>query len=87
LARVTTVLVLLSFVSTCITFVLGVRVGHGEAALGSHLNWGAVTLVLQLFAAGVSAVHARASGEEIAALRAALEEATAHDDRPRSERP
>lgn len=73
MARVTAGLALLSLFSGIATFVVGVRVGHGESPLASHLTWGALTLFLLLFTAGVAAVHARASAQEIAALRAELE--------------
>jgi hypothetical protein len=73
-ASVTAILVFLSLLAGCVTFAVGIRVGHGTADLASHLGWGAVTLVLQLFAASVAAVHARASGRQIAALRRALED-------------
>lgn len=63
MATVTAALVVLAFVSGCITAVAGVWVGHGESPLSLVLNWGAVTLVLQLFAACVAIFHARASRE------------------------
>ncbi len=61
MATVTAFFVLLSFLAGCVTFVLGVRVGHGSSPLSDHLTWGALTLVLQLFATGVAIVHARAA--------------------------
>lgn len=61
MATVTALLVLLSFLAGCVTFVLGVRVGHGSSPLSDHLTWGALTLVLQLFATGIAIVHARAA--------------------------
>lgn len=73
MARVTALLAMLSLVAGIATFVVGVRVGHGESPLVSHLTWGMLTLVLMLFTAGVAMVHARASAQEIAALRAELE--------------
>jgi len=77
MARVTLWLATLSLAAGVTAFVVGVRVGHGESALSTHLNWGALCLVLQLFTALVAGVHARASAREIAGLRAALLEAEA----------
>jgi len=59
MATVTALVVLLAFVAGCVTFVLGVRAGHGTSPLGQHLTWGALTLVLQLFATCIAIVHAR----------------------------
>lgn len=73
MGRVTTWLATLSFLAGAATFALGVRVGHGQSPLSSHLVWGAATLGLQLFTACVAAVHSRASAHEIAALRDQLE--------------
>ncbi|HEY8517168.1 MAG TPA: hypothetical protein VIS07_16795 [Candidatus Binatia bacterium] len=61
MAAVTAAIVLLAFLAGCVTFVLGVRAGYGTSPLSSHLNWGAITLVLQFFAACIALVHARAS--------------------------
>ncbi|MEW6269545.1 MAG: hypothetical protein AB1689_09650 [Thermodesulfobacteriota bacterium] len=61
MAAVTAVVVLLAFLAGCVTFVLGIRAGYGTSPLSSHLNWGAITLVLQLFATCIALVHARAS--------------------------
>jgi hypothetical protein len=77
LAIVTSLLVLASFVLTCGTFVLGVRVGHGSTSLVTHMTWGALTLVVQLFTVCVATIHARHSEQQIALLRAALEKAEA----------
>jgi len=63
MARVTAGLAFLAFAAGCAKFVQGLRAGHGEGALATHLYWGFATLVLQLFAAGVALVHARASAE------------------------
>jgi hypothetical protein len=60
MARVTAGLAFLAFGAGCVTFVQGLRAGHGEGALATHLYWGFATLALQLFAAGVALVHARA---------------------------
>jgi hypothetical protein len=62
MARVTAWLAFLAFAAGCATFVQGLRAGHGEGAIATHLYWGFATLALQLFAAGVALVHARASG-------------------------
>jgi hypothetical protein len=43
-----------------VTAVTGVWVGRGQSPVTLVLNWGAVTLVLQLFAACIAVVHARA---------------------------
>jgi hypothetical protein len=78
LAIVTSLLVSASFLLTCATFVLGIRVGHGSSTLVSHMTWGALTLVVQLFTVCVATIHARHSERQIALLRSALEEAMAH---------
>ena len=78
MAIVTSLLVSASFVLTCATFVLGVRVGHGSSTLVSHMTWGMLTLVVQLFTVCVATIHARHSEQQIALLRSALEEAMAH---------
>ena len=62
MARVTAGLAFLAFAAGCVTFVQGLRVGHGEGAITTHLYWGFATLALQLFAAAVAWVHARATG-------------------------
>lgn len=58
---VTAFLVVLAFVSGCVTAVTGVWVGRGQSPVSLVLNWGAVTLVLQLFAACIAIFHARAA--------------------------
>ena len=58
---VTAVLVVLAFLSGCVTAVTGVWVGRGQSPVSLVLNWGALTLVLQLFAACIAVVHARAA--------------------------
>lgn len=63
MARVTALVVVLAFVAGCVTAVVGVWVGRGQSPVTLLLNWGAVTLVLQLFAACIALVHARANGE------------------------
>ena len=73
MAGVTAFLVGLSFVTGCITLVVGYGVGHGTGSMAAHLGWGMLTLVLQLFSTGVATVHARASSHEIALLNAELE--------------
>lgn len=60
MATVTALIVVLSFVAGCITAVVGVWVGRGESPVALLLNWGALTLVLQLSAACIAVVHARA---------------------------
>jgi hypothetical protein len=67
------VLVLAAFVAGCMTFVAGVWAGRGSGSLLAHMTWGALTLVLQLFALGVTTVHARYSEQRIAGLLAELE--------------
>jgi len=74
---VTAVLVLVSFVMSCATFIEGVRAGHGSATLVAHMTWGALTLIVQLFAACVATIHARRSEQQIAMLEAALVQAGA----------
>jgi len=82
MASVTALVVLLAFLAGCVTFVLGVRVGHGTSPLASHLTWGALTLVLQLFAACIAFVHARASGAQTARLHAELARSQGPGDGP-----
>jgi uncharacterized membrane protein YjfL (UPF0719 family) len=77
LATVTSLLVLASFLMGCATFVVGVRVGHGSSTLVMHMTWGALTLVVQLFAVCVATIHARHSEQQIALLQRALAEAEA----------
>lgn len=60
MASVTALLVVLSFVSGCITAVVGVWVGRGQSPVTLVMNWAALTLVLQLFAACIALFHARA---------------------------
>ena len=60
MSTVTAVIVWLAFLAGCVTAVVGVRVGHGESSVVALLNWGAATLVLQLAAACIAFVHARA---------------------------
>ncbi len=60
MATVTALVVVLAFVSGCITAVVGVWVGRGQSPVTLVLNWGALTLVLQLAAACIATVHARA---------------------------
>jgi hypothetical protein len=60
MARVTAILAFLAFLFGCITFAQGLRAGHGDDAIATHLYWGFATLILQLFAAGVAFVHSRA---------------------------
>jgi hypothetical protein len=74
MARVTAWLAALSLAAGVVTFVVGVRAGYGTSPVSSHLNWGAATLVLQLFTAGVAAVHARVAARQAAELRAAAGE-------------
>lgn len=61
---VTAALVVLAFLSGCATAVAGYWVGRGQSPVSLVLNWGALTLVLQLFAACVAVVHARAGRPE-----------------------
>lgn len=69
---VTPLVVMASFISGCVAFVEGVRVGRGLSPLANHMTWGAITLVLQFFAVCVATVHARQSERRIAELRSAL---------------
>ncbi|MBY0278462.1 hypothetical protein K2Z84_24290 [Candidatus Binatia bacterium] len=57
---VTAAIVVVAFLSGCATAVAGYWVGRGQSPVSLVLNWGALTLVLQLFAACVAVVHARA---------------------------
>ena len=83
MARVTLWLALLAFATGVAAFVVGFRVGHGESDLATHLNWGALSLLLQLFTVLVAGVHARASAREIESLRAALDQAEGRASAPR----
>lgn len=65
MARVTAILAFVAFVFGCITFVQGLRAGHGDGAIMAHLYWGFATLIVQLFAAGVAFVHSRANGPNL----------------------
>ena len=60
MASVTALLVVLAFLAGCITAVVGVWVGRGQSPVTLVMNWAAVTLVLQLFAACIALFHARA---------------------------
>jgi hypothetical protein len=60
MAGVTALVAFLAFLAGCVTFVQGLRAGHGDGAITAHLYWGFATLILQLFAAGVAFVHSRA---------------------------
>lgn len=61
MSTVTALIVVLAFLSGCVTAVTGVWVGRGQSPVSLVLNWGALTLVLQLFAACIAVVHARAA--------------------------
>lgn len=76
MGTITAILVLASFVSGCVTLVVGYRVGHGEATLTSHLGWAMVTLLVQFAAACIAIMHARAEKRYVSALEHALEEAS-----------
>jgi hypothetical protein len=72
-AKVTVWVAGLSFAAGVATLVFGVRVGHAQSALSSHLAWGLVSVLLQLSTAVVAFVHGRASSREADVLRAELE--------------
>jgi hypothetical protein len=57
----TAIAVVLAFLAGCVTAVVGIRVGHGSSSLPVLLDWAALTLVLQLSAACLAVVHARAA--------------------------
>jgi hypothetical protein len=59
MATVTAVIVVLAFLSGCVTAVVGVWVGRGQSPVSLVLNWAAATLVLQALAACIAIVHAR----------------------------
>jgi hypothetical protein len=82
MARVTAWLAAISFVAGLVTFVVGARVGYGSSTISSHLNWGALTLVLQLFTACVATIHSRFAAQELAELRALVEQAEARRGTP-----
>jgi hypothetical protein len=75
MATVTAALVVLSFVSGCVTLVVGYRLGHGTMTLVAHLGWAMATLLLQFAAACIAVVHARAERRYVAALEEALQRA------------
>lgn len=75
MGTITAVLVLLSFVSGCVTLVVGYRLGHDEATLTSHLSWAMVTLLLQFAAACIAIMHARAEKRYVSSLENALAQA------------
>ena len=70
---VTALLAAASFVAGIAAFVAGLRVGHGEGTLYSHLAWGTGALFLQGFTAVVAAMHARARSREVDALFSEIE--------------
>ncbi len=84
MGTITALLVALSFVTGCITLVVGYRVGHGEATLVTHLSWAMGTLLLQFAAACIAIMHARAERQYVAALEQALEAAGADVETPGS---
>ena len=59
MASVTALIVVLAFLSGCVTAVVGVWVGRGQSPVSLVLNWAAATLVLQALAACIAVVHAR----------------------------
>lgn len=73
MGAITAVLVTCSFVSGCVTMVLGWGVGHGTTEMVSHLGWAMGTLLLQFAAACVAVMHARAERRYVAELETALE--------------
>ena len=75
MGSITAFLVAASFVSGCITLVVGYRVGHGETELINHLSWAIGTLLLQFAATCVALMHARAERRYVSALEQALESA------------
>lgn len=75
MGTITAVLVALSFVSGCVTLVIGYRLGHEDATLTSHLSWAMGTLLLQFAAACIAIMHARAERRYVSALEQALENA------------
>jgi hypothetical protein len=79
MARVTAILASLAFLFGCITFTQGLRAGHGDDAITTHLYWGFATLILQLFAAGVAFVHSRAGGSGDGPSRGGLESGASRD--------
>lgn len=76
MGTITAFLIGLSFVTGCVTLVVGYEVGHGAAELTSHLSWAMGTLLLQFAASCIAFMHARAERQYVSALEEAL--ATAH---------
>ncbi len=79
MARVTVWVAALSLAAGAMALVAGFQVGHGRGDLATHLHWGVLSLLLQLFTALVALVHARASRREVDVLRAALRDAGGAD--------
>lgn len=75
MGAITAFLIGLSFLSGCVTLVVGYRVGHGETPLVTHLSWAMGTLLLQFAATCVALMHARAERRYVSALEEALEAA------------
>jgi len=72
-AGVTALLAVASFAAGIVAFVAGLRAGHGEGTLYSHLAWGTGALFLQGFTAVVAAMHARVRSREVEALFSEIE--------------
>ncbi|MDG2305583.1 MAG: hypothetical protein P8R42_13260 [Candidatus Binatia bacterium] len=76
MGTITALLVALSFVTGCVTLVVGYQVGHGETPLVTHLSWAMGTLLLQFAAACIAVMHARAERRYVSSLEKALEAAS-----------
>ena len=63
MANVTAAIVVLAFLSGCVTAVVGVWVGRGQSPVTLVMYWAAATLVLQMLAACIAVVHARVADD------------------------
>jgi hypothetical protein len=63
MANVTAAIVVLAFLSGCVTAVVGVWVGRGQSPVTLVMYWAAGTLVLQMLAACIAVVHARVADD------------------------
>ncbi len=73
MSGVTALLAIASFLAGLAAFAAGMRAGHGEGTLYSHLAWGVGALFLQGFTAIVASMHARARSREVDALTTEIE--------------
>ena len=75
MAQIPALLALISLVSAITTLLIGVAVGHANAAVETLIYAGMVTIFLQVFALAVTFIHSRLVTQDLATLMLALEEA------------